>query len=400
MRAPIASSLADTVGYADPVTVRAAVRAGARIAGDRLCCGHFHDTRGLALANVFAALADRRRALRRVARRHRRLPACAGRERQRASEDLAFMLASMGVAPASTSSALLALRGECRRLARRRDAARHAVARRPAEDVRTCGSERRHATTHGDARPNAISTTSARRSRALPLAGIARRRVHAHGDGADVRHDPRRPRRRGHQGRADRRRQARAGCSARASASSACSTATRRASRSTSDSRRAREVARKLRRERRRRRRELQARHDEQATASTTRRCRRRTRGSSTSRTRASCPGPYEHRTALDEVVQMMGGLAYMTGPAGRSAARGHQRQRHHGRHVRRDRRAGRADRSAASPGEGRKCRAALFENNVFLVGQHMLQYAMTGKPPSPMPARDLAVGRLRRVHA
>ena len=53
------------------------------IAGDRLCCGHFHDTRGLGLANVYAALADRRRALRRLPRGHRRLPACAGCERQR-----------------------------------------------------------------------------------------------------------------------------------------------------------------------------------------------------------------------------------------------------------------------------------------------------------------------------
>ena len=41
-------------------------------------------------------------------------------------------------------------------------------------------------------------------------------------------------------------------------------------------------------------------------------------RTSSTARSRASSPGPYEHRTALDEVVQMMGGLAYMTGPPGR----------------------------------------------------------------------------------
>ena len=47
-------------------------------------------------------------------------------------------------------------------------------------------------------------------------------------------------------------------------------------------------------------------------------------------------PGPYEHRPALDEVVQMMGGLAYMTGPTGPAAARRHLGQRHHGRHVRR----------------------------------------------------------------
>ena len=69
-------------------------------------------------------------------------------------------------------------------------------------------------------------------------------------------------------------------------------------------------------------------------------------------------PGPYEHRTALDEVVQMMGGLAYMTGPEGRPLRAGTQRQRHHGRHVRRDRRAGRAAPSARRPAAARRCRA------------------------------------------
>ena len=42
---------------------------------------------------------------------------------------------------------------------------------------------------------------------------------------------------------------------------------------------------------------------------------------------------------------------------------------------------------------------AALFENNVFLMGQHMLQYAITGQHPAPMPARDQPVGGLRRLH-
>ncbi len=48
--------LADTVGYADPRMVRELFEAGRHIAGDRLGCGHFHDTRGLGLANVYAAL--------------------------------------------------------------------------------------------------------------------------------------------------------------------------------------------------------------------------------------------------------------------------------------------------------------------------------------------------------
>src|SRR5436305_6126544 len=49
-------SLADTVGYADPGMVRDLFEQGLRIAGDRFWCGHFHDTRGLAMANVYAAL--------------------------------------------------------------------------------------------------------------------------------------------------------------------------------------------------------------------------------------------------------------------------------------------------------------------------------------------------------
>ena len=76
-------SLADTVGYADPAAVSDLFEQALKIAGDRFCCGHFHDTRGLALANCYAALQLGVDPLRRVARRHRRLPACAGRERQR-----------------------------------------------------------------------------------------------------------------------------------------------------------------------------------------------------------------------------------------------------------------------------------------------------------------------------
>ena len=60
-------SLADTVGYADPVSVRRLFEQALKIAGDRLWCGHFHDTRGLALANVYAAL-DQRPDAGRVAR--------------------------------------------------------------------------------------------------------------------------------------------------------------------------------------------------------------------------------------------------------------------------------------------------------------------------------------------
>jgi crotonobetainyl-CoA:carnitine CoA-transferase CaiB-like acyl-CoA transferase len=98
-------------------------------------------------------------------------------------------------------------------------------------------------------------------------------------------------------------------------------------------------------------------------------------------------PGPYEHRTGLDEVVQMMGGLAYMTGGrygplrAGASVndvmggmfgaiailAALHQRNR---------------------TGKGQYVQSALYENNAFLMAQHMMEGLATGKPVSPMPDR------------
>jgi crotonobetainyl-CoA:carnitine CoA-transferase CaiB-like acyl-CoA transferase len=101
--------------------------------------------------------------------------------------------------------------------------------------------------------------------------------------------------------------------------------------------------------------------------------------------------GPYEHRTALDEVVQMMGGLAYMTGPEGRPLRAGSSvndimggmfgaigvlaaiMERDHPIH---------------GTGSGRLIESALYENNILLVAQHMLQYAVTGKAANPMPNR------------
>ena len=98
-------------------------------------------------------------------------------------------------------------------------------------------------------------------------------------------------------------------------------------------------------------------------------------------------PGPYDHRTGLDEVVQMMGGLAYMTGGrygplrAGASvndvmggmfgaiailAALNHRHE----------------------TGEGQYVQSALFENNAFLMAQHMMEGLMTRKPVAPMPDR------------
>ena len=97
--------------------------------------------------------------------------------------------------------------------------------------------------------------------------------------------------------------------------------------------------------------------------------------------------GPYEKRAALDEVTQMMGGLAYMTGPPGRPLRAGTSvidvtggmfgaiavlaalQQRH-------------------LSGRGQKVSSALFETTVYLVGQHMAQMAVTGQPAKPMPVR------------
>ena len=98
-------------------------------------------------------------------------------------------------------------------------------------------------------------------------------------------------------------------------------------------------------------------------------------------------PGPYDHRTALDEVVQMMGGLAYMTGPEDRPLRAGSSVN---------DIMGGvfgaigvmAAIRQRDLTGEGQEIQSSLFENNVFLVGQHMMQYAVTGNAAKPMPSR------------
>jgi crotonobetainyl-CoA:carnitine CoA-transferase CaiB-like acyl-CoA transferase len=99
-------------------------------------------------------------------------------------------------------------------------------------------------------------------------------------------------------------------------------------------------------------------------------------------------PGPYEHRTALDEVVQMMGGLAYMTGRPGDPLRAGTSiNDIMGGLFGAIGALAGLIQRGIT--GKGMEVQSALFETNVFLMGQHMLQYAMTGRHPSPMPARE-----------
>ncbi len=102
--------------------------------------------------------------------------------------------------------------------------------------------------------------------------------------------------------------------------------------------------------------------------------------------------GPYEHRTALDEVAQMMGGLAYMTGLPDRPMRAGSSviditgamfgvigilaalEERHH-------------------TGRGKSVTSALYETTAFMVGQHMAQCAVTGEAPPPMSIRRSAWG-------
>jgi crotonobetainyl-CoA:carnitine CoA-transferase CaiB-like acyl-CoA transferase len=103
-------------------------------------------------------------------------------------------------------------------------------------------------------------------------------------------------------------------------------------------------------------------------------------------------PGPYEHRTALDEVVQMMGGLAYMTGRPGDPLRAGSSvNDIMGGMFGAMGAMAALAEREKT--GLGQEVQSALFENNVLLVAQHIMQYAVTGEPAAPMPARISAWG-------
>ena len=102
--------------------------------------------------------------------------------------------------------------------------------------------------------------------------------------------------------------------------------------------------------------------------------------------------GPYEHRPALDEVVQMMGGLAYMTGLPDRPLRVGSSVN---------DIMGGMfaaigilaALREREKTGTGQLVRSALYENTAFLVAQHMAQLAITGEEPPPMAVKKPAWG-------
>ncbi|MGM9426152.1 CaiB/BaiF CoA transferase family protein [Hydrogenophaga sp. MI9] len=101
-------------------------------------------------------------------------------------------------------------------------------------------------------------------------------------------------------------------------------------------------------------------------------------------------PGPYESRLALDEVVQNMAGLTYMTGPVGRPLRAGSSVNDIMGGMfgaigvlaALRER-----DRSGGT-GKGQEIQSALFENCVLLASQHMQQFQMTGEAAPPFPSR------------
>ena len=102
--------LADTVGYADPEMVRRLFEQGLRLAGDRLACGHFHDTRGLGMANVYAAWQVGVRRFDACLGGIGGCPHAPGASGNVATEDLAYLFASMGRPTGLDFHALIALR--------------------------------------------------------------------------------------------------------------------------------------------------------------------------------------------------------------------------------------------------------------------------------------------------
>ena len=103
-------SLADTVGYADPGAVARLFERARAVAGERLWCGHFHDTRGLGLANVYAALQTGVTRFDACLAGIGGCPHAPGASGNVSTEDLAYMLRSMGIATGIDIGALLALR--------------------------------------------------------------------------------------------------------------------------------------------------------------------------------------------------------------------------------------------------------------------------------------------------
>ena len=379
-------SIADTVGHADPAAVSDLFEQARKLAGDRFWCGHFHDTRGLALANVHAAMETG------VARFDATLagiggcPYAPGASGNASSEDLAFMLASMGISTGIDIGRLLALRAKVadwlagetlhgslwRAGLPRGVATREAVGRSDAppspnplppagegsgktdEPALPLAGLRVVEFTHMVMGPTCgmiLADLGAEVIKVEPPGGDKTRRLPGLGIGffrsfnrnkKSVVLDINTP-----EGRAS-----------ALELIGQCDVMLENFRPGLMSS--------------------LGLAHDTLAT--------KFPRLIYVSH-KGFLPGPYEKRLALDEVVQMMGGLSYMTGPKGRPLRAGTSvndimggmfgaigvlaalREREH-------------------TGRGQEVQSALFENCVFLSSQHMQQYSMTGEPPPPMPSR------------
>ena len=104
--------LADTVGYADPRQVGELFAKAREVAGDKLGCGHFHDTRGLGLANVMAALQAGESRFDACLAGIGGCPHAPGASGNVATEDLAYLMASMGIDTGIDFGQLIALRAQ------------------------------------------------------------------------------------------------------------------------------------------------------------------------------------------------------------------------------------------------------------------------------------------------
>jgi hydroxymethylglutaryl-CoA lyase len=104
--------LADTVGYADPRQVGELFAKAREVAGDQLACGHFHDTRGLGMANVMAALHTGETRFDACLAGIGGCPHAPGASGNVATEDLAYLFASMGIDTGIDFDQLMALRAQ------------------------------------------------------------------------------------------------------------------------------------------------------------------------------------------------------------------------------------------------------------------------------------------------
>ena len=364
--------LADTVGYADPKQVGELFRRGIELAGDKLDCGHFHDTRGLGMANVMAAWQAGIRRFDACLAGIGGCPHAPGASGNVATEDLGYLFESMGEATGLDFDALMALRGKVaqwldgERCTARSGAPAFPRPCAPPPDPMNEMNTNRNAPqpleglrvvefTHMVMGPTCgmvLADLGAEVIKVEPIDGEGTRRLLGAGAGFFPMFN---------------RNKKSIGIDLRQSAGA--------------------EVARRLA-------------AGADVVAENFKPGALRKFGldhASLSKTndrliyvshKGFLPGPYEHRTALDEVVQMMGGLAYMTGRPGDPLRAGTSVNDIMGGLFGAIGAMGALIQRGIT-GKGMEVQSALFENNVFLMGQHMLQYAVTGRHPAPMPARD-----------